>query len=122
MSIVRRTEVRTTTNVTFDVSHLAFYGKGVEREVYTALFGINAGHPASLHNRSRVIDGVLTGKVKMTKMKNTVGADYFSLRLIGSNKRRTVYLRADAVLIVAVTGDSETATVEQVWNAANDVS
>lgn len=119
MSIVRRTEVRTTSNVTFDVSHLAFYGKGVEREVYTALYGINAGHPASLHLRSRIIDGVLTGKVKMTLLKNTAGADYYSLRLIGGTRRRTVYLRGDAVLIVAASNDSETATVEQVWKAAH---
>lgn len=116
MQVVANTpEVRTTNPVTVEVAHIAYNGQGVVRETFLARYGINAGHPVSLPGRSRRIDGMLTGRVKVTKMKNTTGADYFSLRLIGGTVRRTVYLRADAQVVV----DGAVGTVADLWHDVN---
>lgn len=112
VTIVSNTpEVRTTRPVTIEVTHLAYLGKGVLRDEYAPLFGVNAGHPASLRYRSRMLDGFLTGRIKVTKMQNTPGADYYSLRLIGQGRKRTVYLRADAQVVL----DGAVGTMADVW-------
>ncbi len=93
------TETRITEGVMLrDVDTLGYIGTGVLRSDYTDAHGVNAGSPYSLHLRARAIDGVFSGNIKVTKMKNCIG-EWFSFRSIGGN-RRTVYLRGDTRIII----------------------
>ena len=103
------TETRTTSGFYAETAYLGYAGIGASRSLLsferslkgTASTSVhNSGSPYSLHLRARHTDGVLTGRIKVTKMRHAVG-DFYSLRTIGNgNPKRTVYLRGDALVIV----------------------
>jgi hypothetical protein len=93
-------EVRVTEGVVVITDTFAFIGQGCLRTAAydkNVLHGINANHPAHLHTRTLGVEvnGVMRKRVKITRLKNTVG-DWFSLR----SSKGTVYLSGQGTVIV----------------------
>lgn len=93
------TETRITEGIILDgVPTLGYIGQGLVRGRNVRFAQYNTPDARALHLYARPTDGVLTGTVKVTRLKNTVG-EFYSLRSIRGNGR-TVYLRSDARIIV----------------------
>lgn len=80
----------------------AYFGHGFVRSEHKAEHGVNAGHPHCLALRAHAVDGVLPGKVKVTRLRNSTDhLVWYSLRSMGpKGNGRVVYLREDATVAV----------------------
>lgn len=105
-------ETRITEPRTIEVGHFGFAGVGAFRDRDFLFYGLNAGNPGSLPKRAYPVDGMVSGVLKVTRLRHTVGShSFYSVRVLRGTVARTFYVRGDALVVV----DGKASSMDTAW-------